>query len=151
MSLKELQHLKNLSDEGNFRRKVEAILRDAKAHGYDLTIGSSLRTKAEQAEKVAKGYSKTMRSKHLPGWDGLARAADIVSSQLGWNAPQDYWIMVGRLALTKNLKWGGLYGLPRAQRKALVAFLTKPHSASDVFNPFEWRGKIGWDPAHLEL
>lgn len=148
MSLRELQHLENLTETGNFRRKVAAIIRDAKSHGYDITIYSSLRTVAEQKEKVRLGYSKTMKSDHLPGWDGLSHAADLASVAHGWNAPRDYWLMIGRLALTKGLKWGGLYGLPRAQKKALVAFLT---DTSKPFNPMEWKGKIGWDPAHCAV
>lgn len=148
MSLVELRHLSNLTDQGNFRAKVAAIIRDAKGHGYDVTIYSSLRSVEEQKEKVKKGYSKTMNSKHLPGWDGHARAADIASVKHGWNAPQDYWLMIGRLALTKGLRWGGLFGLPKKQKAALVAFLT---DTSKPFNPMEWKGKIGWDPAHVEL
>ena len=148
MSLSELRHLENLTEDGNLRRKVAAIIRDAKGHGYDLTIYSSMRSIEEQPEKVRLGYSKTMKSKHLPGWDGLARAADLAHRTKAWNVEPDVWLMIGRLALTKDLKWGGLFGLPRKQRAALAAFLT---DTSKPFNPFEWHGKIGWDPAHVQI
>lgn len=147
MSLDQLRHLGNLTNDGNFRAKVSAILRDAEGHGYKLKIGSSLRSVEEQRKKVELGYSKTMKSKHLPGWDGLARAADIVDLHEGWDCSKDVWVMVGRLALTKGLKWGGLWGLPKNQRKKLEAFLT---NTTVPFNPFNWKGQIGWDPAHVE-
>ena len=150
MTKRDVQHLKNLTSDGNFRQKVAAILKDADGHGYRLSIGSSMRSRKEQEKKVQQGYSKTMRSKHLPGPDGLARAADIVSTRLGWNASPDYWIMVGRLALTKGLTWGGLWGLPRKMRKELEAFLTKPSTPTEPFNPYEWKGKLGWDVSHVE-
>lgn len=143
----DLRHLKNLTDDGRFRQKVAAILNDAGSHGYPLKVASSLRTVEEQREKVRLGYSKTMRSKHLPGWDGLARAADIVDYHKGWECSKDVWVMVGRLALTKGLAWGGLWSLPWNERRKLKAFLLDMDSP---FNPFNWQGHIGFDPAHVE-
>ena len=157
MSLRELQHLENLTEDGNFRRKIAAIIRDAKGHGYDITIYSSLRTVAEQKEKVRLGYSKTMKSKHLPGWDGLSRAVDLADSKTAWGCHRTTWLMIGRLALTKGLKWGGLWGLPLKTRKRLVAFLIAEHTEENPFRPLDWvnedgkPGPLGWDAAHVEL
>lgn len=149
MSLAELRHLSRLTNEGNFRRKVEAVLRDAHGHGYNLTVYSSLRTLKEQEDLVRKGYSKTMHSKHLPGRDGLAHAADIADKMVAWQAPKAVWVMIGRLALTKGLGWGGLWGLSRKTRKNLEAFLLADYP--EGFDPSKWTGPIGWDPAHCEL
>ena len=143
-----MSHYLNLTEDGNFRRKVMAIVRDAEGRGFPLKVASSLRTVEEQRQKVAQGYSKTMRSKHLPGWDGLSRAADIVDLHRGWDCERVVWLMVGRLALTKGLKWGGLWGLPKNQRKKLQSFLTDMDAP---FNPYNWKGQIGWDPAHVEI
>lgn len=151
MSPAELRHLLNLTDEGNFRRKVAAIIRDAKGHGYDLTVFSSLRTIEEQRQLVKKGYSKTLRSNHLPGKDGLSRAADIADRKLAWQCPKATWVMIGRLALTKGLGWGGLWGLPKATRKKLEAFLTAELPEGVEFDPGKWTGPLGWDTAHVEV
>ncbi len=140
--------LAEITECGNFRAKVQAVVASGNASGYRLIVHNALRTREQQEQLVSKGHSKTMRSKHLPGPDGLARAADIVDARFLWGAPRHVWVMIGRLALTQGCKWGGLYGLPRAMRKKLEAFLldrTRP------FDPNEWRGKIGWDPAHIQM
>lgn len=153
MSLSDFRHLKNLTGDGRFRQKIEAVMRDAASHGYDIKIYESLRTKEEQAAKKKAGLSKTMRSKHLPGRDGLARAVDIADGKTAWGADRRVWLMIGRLALTKGLVWGGLWGLPRKVRRRLEAFLM---DQSRPFDPLEWvtadgkPGPIGWDPAHIE-
>jgi peptidoglycan L-alanyl-D-glutamate endopeptidase CwlK len=43
---------------------------------YDHSIDDGLRTIVEQEKNVARGVSKTMDSKHLPGPDGKSRATD---------------------------------------------------------------------------
>ena len=140
--------LAEITTRGNFREKIQAIVQSGNSHGYRLTVHNALRTREQQAALVAKGFSKTNNSRHLPGPDGLARAADVVDARFMWGAPRHVWVMVGRLALTQGCKWGGLYGLPRSMRKQLEAFLL---DRSRPFDPKAWRGKIGWDPAHIEM
>jgi len=143
-----LARIEELTEAGNFRAKVAAIVEGGNGHGYRLFVHNALRTKEEQEALVAKGYSKTMRSKHLAGADGLARAADVVDARYLWGAPKHVWVMVGRLALTYGCEWGGLWGLPYAMRRKFEAFLL---DRSVPFDPKAWRGKIGWDPAHVEV
>lgn len=56
----------------------------------DFTVLEVLRTVARQKELVAKGASKTMKSRHLPGADGKSRAVDIApldGGQVSWAWP----------------------------------------------------------------
>ena len=143
-----IERLEELTEQGNFRAKVEAVIINANTgRGMQLKIADALRTPERQAEKVKKGFSKTMRSKHLAGSDGLARAADIVDARYGWDAPKDVWVLIGRLALTQGLGWGGLWGLPFVMRSKFEDFLL---DRSVPFDPKKWAGKLGWDVAHLE-
>ena len=140
-------HYSELTQVGNFRGKVESVVEIGNGHGYRLIVHNALRTKEQQKALVAKGFSKTMRSKHLPGSDGLARAADVVDARYLWGPPKHVWVMIGRLAMVKGLGWGGLWGLPLKMRHEFEAFLL---DRSKQFDPKDWRGKIGWDPAHIE-
>lgn len=52
---------------------------------WDCQILDGARTIEEQRKNVAKGVSKTMASKHLPGPDGKARAVDVMPYPFDWN------------------------------------------------------------------
>lgn len=65
-----------------FRPKAAAVLADLKGKGWNVFIAEGRRTITQQAQKVAAGFSHTMKSKHI---DGLA--ADIVPHPYGWNIP----------------------------------------------------------------
>ncbi len=140
-------HLDEVTDCGHFRAKVEAILRNGRELGYSLIVHNALRTIDQQRALVARGHSRTMRSKHLGGPDGKARAVDIVDAESGWDAPTRVWVMIGRLALTQGCDWGGLWGLPSKMRRKFEAFLM---DRSVPFDPSAWDGKVGWDPAHVQ-
>jgi hypothetical protein len=90
----------------DFRTKIDKVLADMTARGYQPTVASGMRTQAEQDEKVRQGYSKTRNSHHLHG-----RAADIVDKRWGWNGPKDelekYWQALGEAAAAQGLTWGG--------------------------------------------
>jgi hypothetical protein len=137
-----------LTNAHNFRAKVDAILKNGHGCGYPLIIHNALRSPDEQNRLVDQGFSKSKNSRHLPGRDGLARAADVVDERFMWGAPRHVWVLIGRLALTQGCKWGGLYGLPWLMRRKLAAFLL---DRTTPFDPKAWRGKIGWDPAHIEM
>ncbi|MDN3273402.1 M15 family metallopeptidase [Frankia sp. RB7] len=51
----------------------------------DFTVIQTLRSVEEEKEHVAAGRSQTMNSKHLPGPDGKARAADCAPFPIDWN------------------------------------------------------------------
>lgn len=139
--------LKQVTPQGNLRRKFCLILHNLEQLGFDPRVTETLRTRDRQAELVRTGRSQTQNSLHLPGPDGLARAMDVVDRRLLWAAPERFWITLGRLALVQGCHWGGFFGLPTAERTRLVKFLT----ARDVpFRPENWKGRRGWDPAHVE-
>ena len=116
------------------RRKVAAILLDLKGHGYEAKVASGLRTVAEQRVLVAQGRSKTLASKHLPGPDGLSRAADIVDAKLGWGASRAFWLLLGSSATAHGLRWGGTFGVD-----------------APVVDIVAGDAEMGFDPAHVEL
>lgn len=93
-------------------RKV--IMRAAELSPLDFTILEVVRTVARQKELVAKGASKTMRSRHIPSADGFSRAVDIapmVGGKVSWD-----WPLYNKLApIIKQaakdvgvpIEWGG--------------------------------------------
>jgi hypothetical protein len=66
--------------DDRFKPVVKEILTKLEAKGYQPIVCEGRRTTAQQAEKVKKGYSKTMKSYHLTGM-----AADIVDKRYMWN------------------------------------------------------------------
>lgn len=87
-----------------FKEKVERVLKTLEGKGYNPRVCSGLRTEAEQKEKVSKGFSQTMNSKHLSGM-----AADIIDRKLGYDAPttDPFWQALGDAAEKEDLTWGG--------------------------------------------
>lgn len=100
--------------EGAHPDLVKVIKRAAALSPIDFTVLEVLRTPARQRELVAKGASKTMKSRHLPGADGKSRAVDIApmdGGQISWA-----WPMYHRLApiieqaakeVGVPIEWGG--------------------------------------------
>jgi len=93
-------------------RKV--IIRAANMSDLDFTVLEVLRTQARQKELVAKGASKTMNSRHLPGADGKSRAVDIApldGGQVSWAWPLYHKlapiIKQAALELDVPIEWGG--------------------------------------------
>lgn len=69
---------------------ARVIVRAAAMSGIDFTVLEVLRTPGRQKELVAKGASKTMKSRHLAGADGKSRAVDIApldGGQVSWAWP----------------------------------------------------------------
>lgn len=69
---------------------ARVIVRAAALSNIDFTVLEVLRTPGRQKELVAKGASKTMKSRHLAGADGKSRAVDIApldGGQVSWAWP----------------------------------------------------------------
>lgn len=93
---------------------AKVIERAAALSSIDFTVLEVTRTLARQKELVAKGASKTMKSRHLPGADGKSRAVDIApldGGQVSWA-----WPLYNKLApIIKQaakdvgvpIEWGG--------------------------------------------
>jgi peptidoglycan L-alanyl-D-glutamate endopeptidase CwlK len=100
--------------DGEHPDLVKVIKRAATLSDIDFTILEVVRTPARQRELVAKGASKTMNSRHLPGADGKSRAVDIApldGGQVSWA-----WPLYHKLApiikqaandLDVPIEWGG--------------------------------------------
>jgi hypothetical protein len=107
-----------------FKDALRQILAELRLLGWKPKIWHIKRTKAEQAEKVKKGYSKTMKSWHVDSTEGLlpagrisydviqGNAADIVDSRYAWSGEASsldfqFWKDLGRIAKTHGCSWGG--------------------------------------------
>lgn len=107
-----------------FRFRVQQVLADLQALGWQPVVASAIRSSAEQTEKVKKGYSKTMHSWHVPSTMAMLRAdkssfnvvngnaADIVDKRYGWDGPASkkdfqFWKDLGRTAKKHGCEWGG--------------------------------------------
>lgn len=107
-----------------FRSRLEQILRELKHLGWQPVAAQTVRTAAQQAVKVKKGYSKTMLSWHvqstmgmLPAsresyWEVRGNAADVVDRRYGWGGPAashnyQFWKDLGRISKQHGCSWGG--------------------------------------------
>jgi peptidoglycan L-alanyl-D-glutamate endopeptidase CwlK len=92
----------------------KVIKRAAALSPIDFTVLEVLRTVARQRELVAKGASKTMKSRHLPGADGKSRAIDIApldGGQVSWAWPTYFKLAPIIKQAAKEvgvpIEWGG--------------------------------------------
>lgn len=107
-----------------FKNLLLKVLADLRAQGWQPKIVYVKRTQAEQAEKVKKGYSRTMKSWHVESTIGMlpaarggfevvhGNAADIVDSRYGWGGEAGrldfaFWKALGTTAKKYGCSWGG--------------------------------------------
>lgn len=100
--------------EGAHPDLQKVIKRAAAISDLDFTVLEVLRTPDRQRQLVAKGASKTMKSRHLPSADGKSRACDIaplIDGAVSWD-----WPLYHRLAVVIKqaavevgvpIEWGG--------------------------------------------
>ena len=100
--------------EGAHPDLVRVVKRAAALSSIDFTVLEVLRTPARQKELVAKGASKTLRSRHLPGADGKSRAVDIApldGAQVSWAWPVYHKLapIIKQAAKDEGvpIEWGG--------------------------------------------
>jgi peptidoglycan L-alanyl-D-glutamate endopeptidase CwlK len=93
---------------------ARVIKRAAALSSIDFTVLEVLRTVARQKELVAKGASKTMKSRHLAGTDGKSRAVDIApldGGQVSWAWPVYHKLapIIKQAAKDEGvaIEWGG--------------------------------------------
>jgi hypothetical protein len=87
-----------------FEHKVGQIMIELKQKGWKPKINEQFRSVKRQKELVKKGFSTTMRSKHLCGL-----AVDIIDKRYLWNIPikHQFWKDLGTAARKYGLTWGG--------------------------------------------
>jgi peptidoglycan L-alanyl-D-glutamate endopeptidase CwlK len=93
---------------------VKIVRRAAAITKCDFVVTCGIRTLAEQKVLVAKGASKTMRSRHLPGKGGLSHAVDLAATIAGkvrWDWPLYHQLAAAMKQAANELKipleWGG--------------------------------------------
>jgi hypothetical protein len=92
----------------------ELIRRAEDELGFKMVVVDTLRTPVEQKLNLARGVSKTLKSKHLmqPCCE-KSHAIDIVPKHLAklknWAPEHPDWLLLGKLgeSLHKNISWGG--------------------------------------------
>lgn len=100
--------------EGAHPDLVKVVKRAAALSDIDFTVLEVLRTPARQRELVAKGASKTMKSRHLPGANGKSHAVDIApldGGQVSWAWPHYFKLAPIIKQAAKDvgvpIEWGG--------------------------------------------
>lgn len=71
-------------------RVVEEAAEISASEGLDFIITEGVRTLARQRKLVAAGASQTMKSRHIPGEDGLSKAIDfavVIDGEITWKFP----------------------------------------------------------------
>lgn len=128
------------------RDNILAIIADLEAAGWQPIIDSGVyRTPAEQAQKVAQGYSKIYYSYHnVTGANGTPEslAADIVDERYQWESPMKYWLQLAGAAENQGLETGIYWYLSQSARNNI-------HNA---IKEQKWDAKVqlGGDVAHVQ-
>lgn len=146
-----MKAIETLTERNGFRQGVAAMIARMAELGEPARVFEGLRTVEQQREKVSLGYSNTLASAHLPGPDGLSKAADVAHASRGWNADRRFWLIVGSYALFKGWNWGGLYGLTTEQKRRLKAAILELRRQGWPAKSPLYAHKLGWDPAHVSL
>ncbi len=94
--------------EPGTRARVESIIADAKAHGVELMVHETFRSRARQQTLFANGASKLREV----GVHNYGLAADIVKSVDGDPSWKGSFDLLGTLAREYGLIWGGDWGHP---------------------------------------
>jgi len=99
-----INHIKGCTPNPTLMKDISNIIIDLQNKGWHPKVVEICRTREQQAEKVRKGYSQTMHSKHL-----LGRAVDIVDSRYWWDIPDwhKFWKDYGDSCKKYGLIWGG--------------------------------------------
>lgn len=90
------------------RRLVESIIADARAHGIELMVFETFRSAARQKELFDQGATKLQNV----GVHNYGLACDIVKSVNGEPSWKGDFSLLGQLAHSHKMIWGGDWGTP---------------------------------------
>lgn len=97
-------------------RLVAVVERAIEITDQDFTVFEGVRTLERQREYLARGVSKTLKSKHLVQPDGYGHAVDLVpyiDGSLRWEWPPIYRVAAAVCLAAKEqrtrLTWGGVW------------------------------------------
>jgi len=97
-----------------FREAVERVVADLKAWDYTPQVFETLRTTERQ--QFLYGFGRTYddgrgivtHSQTADDtWHGYGLAVDIICARMKWNAPLNFWHVLGTSARRHGLVWGG--------------------------------------------
>ena len=95
-------------------RVIKRAASDWKDPQFTFIVTCGVRTLAEQRLLVAKGFSKTLRSRHIPANNGFSHAVDLAAmlhNKITWDWPPYHRIAkaVKEAAKTEEvpIEWGG--------------------------------------------
>lgn len=140
--------------EGVHPMLVGVVERAIELTTQDFGVHDGLRTPEEQRVLVARGASKTLRSKHLRQEDGYGHAVDLVpylNGGLRWEWPLIYPIASAvRLAAQERgvaLRWGGVWD------RELAELPSSPEGLAQAVRDYAARnpGPDFLDGPHYEL
>lgn len=136
---------------------IRVVKQAIKISKQDFIVNDGRRTLAEQREYVKKGFSKTMKSRHLVQKDGLGYAVDLVpfiNGKARWEWA-GIWPIAAAMSQAANklgieLTWGSVwdrkmstYGGTIAGLKAAVEAYKVRHKGSDFLDGphYQYEGK----------
>jgi hypothetical protein len=90
------------------RKLVEEIIADAKAHGVSLMVFETFRSAARQQQLFEQGATKLQKV----GVHNYGLACDIVKSINGEPSWKGDFSLLGQLAHSHKMIWGGDWGTP---------------------------------------
>ncbi len=126
---------------GHFKLAFEGVVKRLESLGWKPLIVETKRSYPRQVMLVAKGASRTLKSKHLSG-----RAMDVIDVRYAWkDTPIEFIIDLFIAATAERLDTGVLFGLDGHLK--------------DAWRLYGGRGdrvrllalKRGWDPCHVEV
>ena len=137
---------------------VKIVNRAIQLTTQDFTVHDGVRTLAQQKQLVARGASKTLKSRHLPQADGYGYAVDLVpyiNGQLRWEWEPIYHIACAvdqaatELGFANKLVWGGVWdkfmseygGSPEAIKKAVQDYCVRHPGPDFIDGPHFQLGK----------
>lgn len=97
-----------------FWARIQLVCDDMRAWGYNPRVFETLRTDARQ--RFIYGFGReyddgrgivTHSQTSADTWHGFGLAADIICADRLWNAPVDFWYVLGTSARRHGLVWGG--------------------------------------------
>jgi len=142
--------------DGVHPQLVKVVRRAIELSAVDFGVPErAVRTAAEQAEKVRRGVSKTLNSRHLIRSDGFGHAVDLVpwiERRFTWNAWDPFFQIAAAMRDAANtagvdLVWGGVWDKGLAHLPGTAAGLREAVEEYKARHP----GPDFLDGPHFEL
>jgi len=126
------------------RARFEDVVKGLEHFGWKPRIMETKRSYARQVWLLARGATRTLRSKHLVG-----KAMDVIDDRYSWaDTPLEFIVDLMILAEAHSLLTGALFGLT-FEEKVSRRIAAKSEQAGELKALL--RVRCGWDSAHVEV